>query len=257
MRQIPKAEWYLDKCTWCGVTKEGERYYPVSWDNDSTAYGMTKILSRCLDFHNAQQARKMLEAELKEDAFFTTRYERIEFVELKVYPNEYFGFCEAAKKHKIAKVTRHSMQTEEIKAILAEYGLEEVSGDELVIVSRRDNGEFFEQILADKSKNKSKIEKMCLEKSVYRGSTYLMKSVKDMELLIRNVRGAKHIGYLYDEEHKCFPTFTDDIYFPCLAVIYDDEASVHSIAEAREYIANANAMLDELENALQKKGAAV
>ena len=247
MKHIPKNEWYLDKCTWCGVTKDGERYYPVSWNDDSTAYGMTKILSRCLDFHNQQQARKMLEAELEKDAFFATRYERIEFVELKVYPNGYFGYLAAARKHKITKVTRHSMQTEEIKAILAEYGLEEVSADELVIVSRRDSGEFFEQILADKSKNKSRVDKMRLEKSVYRGSTYLMKSVKDMELLIHNVRGAKRIGYLYDDENKCFPTFTDDIYFPCLAVIYDDEASVHSIAEAREDIADANAMLAELE----------
>lgn len=247
MKRIPKNEWYLDKCTWCGVTKDGERYYPVSWNDDSTAYGMTKILSRCLDFHNQQEARKMLEAELKKDAFFATRYERIEFVELKVYPNGYFGYLAAARKHKITKVTRHSMQTEEIKAILTEYGLEEVSADELVIVSRRDSGEFFEQILADKSKNKSRVDKMRLEKSVYRGSTYLMKSVKDMELLIHNVRGAKRIGYLYDDENKCFPTFTDDIYFPCLAVIYDDEASVHSIAEAREDIADANAMLAELE----------
>lgn len=247
MRLIPKTDWYLDKCTWCGVTKDGERYYPVSWNDDSTAYGMTKILSRCLDFHNQQEARKMLEAELQKDAFFATRYERIEFVELKVYPNGYFGYLAAARKHKITKVTRYSMQTEEIKAILTEYGLEEVSADELVIVSRRDSGEFFEQILADKSKNKSRVDKMRLEKSVYRGSTYLMKSVKDMELLIRNVRGAKRIGYLYDDENKCFPTFTDDIYFPCLAVIYDDEASVHSIAEAREDIADANAMLAELE----------
>lgn len=247
MRLIPKTDWYLDKCTWCGVTKDGERYYPVSWNDDSTAYGMTKILSRCLDFHNQQEARKMLEAELQKDAFFATRYERIEFVELKVYPNGYFGYLAAARKHKITKVTRYSMQTEEIKAILTEYGLEEVSADELVIVSRRDSGEFFEQILADKSKNKSRVDKMRLEKSVYRGSTYLMKSVKDMELLIHNVRGAKRIGYLYDDENKCFPTFTDDIYFPCLAVIYDDEASVHSIAEAREDIADANAMLAELE----------
>lgn len=247
MRLIPKTDWYLDKYTWCGVTKDGERYYPVSWNDDSTAYGMTKILSRCLDFHNQQEARKMLEAELQKDAFFATRYERIEFVELKVYPNGYFGYLAAARKHKITKVTRHSMQTEEIKAILTEYGLEEVSADELVIVSRRDSGEFFEQILADKSKNKSRVDKMRLEKSVYRGSTYLMKSVKDMELLIHNVRGAKRIGYLYDDEQKCFPTFTDDIYFPCLAVIYDDEASVHSIAEAREDIADANAMLAELE----------
>ena len=200
MRLIPKTDWYLDKCTWCGVTKDGERYYPVSWNDDSTAYGMTKILSRCLDFHNQQEARKMLEAELQKDAFFATRYERIEFVELKVYPNGYFGYLAAARKHKITKVTRYSMQTEEIKAILTEYGLEEVSADELVIVSRRDSGEFFEQILADKSKNKSRVDKMRLEKSVYRGSTYLMKSVKDMELLIHNVRGAKRIGYLYDDE---------------------------------------------------------
>ena len=247
MRLIPKTDWYLDKCTWCGVTKDGERCYPVSWNDDSTAYGMTKILSRCLDFHNQQQARKMLEAELKKDALFATRYERIEFVELKVYPNGYFGYLAAARKHKITKVTRHSMQTEEIKAILTEYGLEEVSADELVIVSQRDSGEFFEQILADKSKSKSRVDKMRLEKSVYRGSTYLMKSVKDMELLIHNVRGAERIGYLYDEEYKCFPTFTDDVYFPCLAVICDDEASVHSIAEAREDIADANAMLAELE----------
>ena len=70
MKHIPKNEWYLDKCTWCGVTKDGERYYPVSWNDDSTAYGMTKILSRCLDFHNQQQARKMLEVlsgEVKEE----------------------------------------------------------------------------------------------------------------------------------------------------------------------------------------------
>ena len=249
MRQIPKEEWYLDAYTWCGVTEEGERWYPVSYGDNGTAWRMTKNINDCLDFAKTHMVKKQIEAQLKYDDFFEMHYKNIEFVQIKVYPTFVFDLRKVAKKHRIGEVDDH-MDTDEIKALLRPYGYKEISVDEKVIEVCRDSGEFYAEIINKTSNELDKIKKLQVEPSIFDGITYLMKSYKDLERICCRINGAERLGWLFDNETKCFPTWTENIYFPCFAVITNDNAMVYSIEETKQMIANANSMLkliDKLE----------
>lgn len=249
MKHIPKEEWYLDAYTWCGVTKEGERWYPVSYGDNGTAWRMTKNINDCLDFSKTHLVKKQIEAQLKYDNFFEFHYENIELVQIKVYPTFLFDLRDVAKKHRIRSINSN-MDTDEIKTLLRLYGYEEISTDEKVIEVSRDNGEFYAEIINSTSKELDKIKKLKVEPSIFDGTTYLMKSYKDLERMCQHLQGAERLGWLFDEETKCFSTWTEDIYFPCFAVITNDNAMVYSIEETKQMIADANLMLkiiDKLE----------
>jgi hypothetical protein len=251
MKQIPKEEWYLDAFTWCGVTKEGERRYPVSYGDNGTAWCTTEDINCCLDFATTHLVKEQIEAELKHNGFFVY-YENIELVQIKVYPTFLFDLRNIAKKHRIKSVDNH-MNTEEIKTLLQPYGHEEISADEKVIEVGSDNGEFYAMILNKESKELDKIKKLKIEPSMFNGTTYLMKSYKDLERICYHIPNAETLGYLFDEETKCFPTWTEDIYFPCLAVITHDDATVYSINETKQMIADANSMLKIIERLEESK----
>lgn len=246
MKQISKEEWYLDAFTWCGITQEGERYYPVSYGDYGTAYAMTKDINHCLDMKKIPQVKKMIEAELKYNWSFQCRYPTIELVQIKVYPTFLFDLRDVAKKHRIKSINDH-MNTDEIKALLKPYGYGEISADEKVIEVSRDNGEFYDEIINKKSNALTRIKKLKVESSVFNGITYLMKTKKDLELLCQNIKEAERLGWMYEEEDNCFPTWTGDVYFPCFAVIDHDNVLVYSIDETKQMIADANAMLEVIE----------
>lgn len=252
MKHIERNEWRLGRYTWCGTTKEGKQYYPVSWNNDSTAYGMTENINFCLAFHSPKDVQKMIEAEIKHSVFFKTRYAKVELVKIKVYPCGFFDYISAAKKLHITQIN-HRLRTEEIKEILKQYGLEDLPLTEKVLEESRDNGEFYANITDHLSCISKRVQKMKLERSVFQGSTYLMRSFNDLQILSNHVKDGERLLRLYDEDDGCFPTWTDSITFPCLAVICNGNATVHSLAEARNLVADANAMLSVIEKIGKRK----
>ena len=246
MKHIPKEEWYLDSYTWCGVTEEGERWYPVSYGDNGTAWRMTKEINNCLDLPKTHLVKKMIKAHLKHDSFFQYHYPHIELVTIKVYPTFIFDLRDIAKKHRIKGVDTN-MSTDEAKTVLQSYGYEEISPNEKVIEVGRDNGEFYDAIINETSNSLNRANKLRVEQSVFNGITYLLKTPKDIGLLCQNIKGTERLGWMYDEETNCFPTWTGDVYFPCFAVINNDDVLVYSIEETKELIADANAMLKIIE----------
>lgn len=249
MRQIPKEEWYLDAYTWCGVTHEGERWYPVSYGDNGTAWRMTKEINDCLDFPKTHLVEKMIKAEFKHNQFFHLRYQYIELVTIKIYPTFLFDLRNIAKKHRIKDVDGN-MDTDEIKTVLQHYGYEEISPNEKVIEVSRDNGEFCDEIIDKTSNNLSRAKKLEVKQSVFNGVTYLLKTLKDLKLLCQNIKEAERLWWMFDEETNSFPTWTGEVYFPCFAVIDNDSILVYSIDETKQMIEDANAMLkiiDKLE----------
>lgn len=252
MKHIPKEEWYLDAYTWCGVTKEGKRWYPISYRDNGTAWRMTENLNDCLVFAKTHLVEKQIEAQLKYDSFFKFHYENIELVQIKVYPTFVFDLRAIAKKHRIKSVNVH-MNTDEIKALLQPYGYTEISPNEKVIEVGRDNGEFYATIIDRTLDELDRAKKLEVKQSVFNGTTYLMKTCEDLELLCKNIYGAERLGWMYEDEIKGFLTWTGDVFFPCFAVINHDDVLVYSIEEAKQMIADANAMLKIIEKLEVKK----
>ena len=52
MRKFSQEDWYFDGYTWCGITKEGERKYPVSYGDNGLAWAMTTDINHCLNFYD-------------------------------------------------------------------------------------------------------------------------------------------------------------------------------------------------------------
>ena len=242
MRKFSQEEWYFDGFTWCGTTDNGERYYPISYDDNGTAYGMTPDISRCLNFGTINRVKEQLKAELRYNPFFPFRYKKIELVRIKEYPTFYFDYKTIARKLKI-KID-HRWHDEELVPHLMKYGFEPISTNPKIIEVSRDNGELYQEVVESLNKDQSKVSVMEIKNSCFNFPTYLLNSVKDMMLLAETVSGAERIAWMYDEEINGFSTIYDEIYFPCFAVINGTESTVYSVDDVKELYDNAKSMLD-------------
>ena len=94
---------------------------------------------------------------------------------------------------------------EEIVPHLMKYGFEPISTNPKIIVVGRDNGELYQEVVEKLNKDKCALKE--IKNSCFNHTTYLLKSVKDLERLVQTVSGAESLGYRYDEEIKGFSSF--------------------------------------------------
>lgn len=252
MKKIPKQDWYLDAYTWCGVNKNGERWYPVSYGDNGTAWRKTTDINHCLDFPNTDSVARMLKAELKYDLWFKHDYTAVELIKIKVYPSGWFDYRRIAEKLNITEFN-DSMRQDEARELLEKYGLKKIPEDEQVLEVSRDNGEFYAKIKSENSSHLDRIKQLTLEQSVFSGTTYLMRTYEDAELLCEHIEHAEILCDLFDEEEQCLYDYTGKIHFPCFMVIKDKHMNVYSISDAKELIADANAMLKIIEELEETK----
>jgi hypothetical protein len=114
----------------------------------------------------------------------------------------------------------------------------------------RDNGEFYQEIIDEFNKDWLKVRTMKIKNACFDAPTFLLKSVKDLELLVNTIDQAKRLADLYDDEIKGFSFIWGEVYFPCFAVISGSGSMVHSVDDVQELCDNAASMLK-----LVKKGA--
>lgn len=240
MRKFTQDQWYIDGYTWCGTNDKGEQYYPVSYGDKGMAWAMTPDINRCLEFGTINRVKDQLKASLKNDPFFIFHWKKIELVYIKEYPTFYFGYHRIARQLKIK--VNHMWHDEEIVPHLMKYGFEPISTNPKIIEVSRDNGELYQEVVSQFNKDKGKLKQ--ITNSCFNHSTYLLNSVKDLELLVQTVEGSERLRCLYEEEINGFSFIWGDVYFPCFAVINGTDSMVYSVDEVRELRDNAQAMLE-------------
>lgn len=141
MRKFSKKEWYINDYTWCGVDKDGVRWYPVSWGDNSTAYAMTRDIQYCMSFGTIKRVEKMLLAENKCKFPLKLHYDKIELVRIKEYPTFYFDYRKIATQLRIK--TKPMWGSDELIKHLTKYGFEPI-GDapKIIVVSRNELKEY-------------------------------------------------------------------------------------------------------------------
>jgi hypothetical protein len=244
-RIIPKEDWYFEAYTWCATDRDGKQWYPVSYDDDGTAWSMTPKLCGAMDFKNTDAVKRMIKAHLK-DPFFQHSYPKVELLKIKVYPKGYFDYLHIMKERSI-KRPNISMRTEEVLSLLESYGFKKLSFEECVKEVSRDNGELYKEVLQQHLANVDKSKNLYINYSIYEGDTYLLKTEDDLVTLCEHRRDAKRLAIIYDHENKYFSEITEDVTFPCFAVIKDYSAHVYSVSDTKEAIEQISKILETIE----------
>lgn len=137
MRKFTQDQWYIDDYTWCGVDKNGDRWYPVSWGDNGTAWGMTKDVHRCMSFGTVKRVEHMLSSENKHGILpLRYRYEKIELVKIKEYPTFYFDYLKIARQLNI-RINKNPGSLE-LESQLIRYGFTPISDNPKIIVVSRE-----------------------------------------------------------------------------------------------------------------------
>ena len=131
MRHFTRDQWYFDGYTWCGIKKNGEVWYPVSYNDNGCAWAMTQNIQNCLNCGTIRRVQNQIKAELKHNWCFKFKYKKIYLVHIKKYPTFYFDYHYAAKQLKIK--LKPCMDSEEIVAHLTKYGFEPISNNPKMI----------------------------------------------------------------------------------------------------------------------------
>ena len=241
MRHFSRDEWYFDGVTWCGTDRDGKQYYPVSYGDNGVAWAMTTDIQRCLNHGTVARAKEQLLASLKHDPFFAHHYIKVELVYIKEYPTFYFGYQKIAKQLKI-KIDRR-WNNEELALHLTKYGLEPISDNPKIIETGRDNGELYREVLDAYSGHVDRLKQIHIADNCFNKPTYLLSSVKDLEVLTQTVDGSNELAARYNPEINGLSYYPEDICFPCFVTIDRGGSMAYSVEEV-EYIANsAKAML--------------
>lgn len=241
MRHFSRDDWYLEGFTWCGIDKEGKEKYPVSYGDNGMAWAMTTDVQQCMNLKTVRRVKDQLRAHMKHDPFFMHRYVKVKLVYIKEYPTFYFGYEDIARKLKIKINNRWN--NEELEQHLMKYGFERISDNPKIIVVGMDDGETFCEVVKEVEAKQHKIKDITVRNSCFGKPTYLLRSVKDLELLIKVVPGCNEIANRYDDEVNGFTYLSGDIFFPCFAVVDMGESQVYSVDEVRDIANGAKNML--------------
>ena len=138
MRKFSQSEWYIDDYTWCGIDKNGVRWYPVSWGDNGTAWAMTKDIQRCMSFGTIKRVERMLSSENKYRLLpLKYRYEKIELVKIKEYPTFYFDYLRIARQLNIRINKKPGSLEPEL--YLMKYGFTPIGDNpKIIVVSRKE-----------------------------------------------------------------------------------------------------------------------
>lgn len=259
IKQIPKEQWYFDAFTWRGIDEKGVSWYPVSYDNDGTAWRTTNNINGAMTFNTESRAREMIKISLAKDCFFQHRYKTIEIVKVKEYPTGWFDFYKSLSQLniQIPKKDENNIKSTEdkIEYLKENYGYVCLEKDENKIIEiSNDKGASFQEKCSEYDKSLEKIHKMNIEDSVFPGTTFLVKTYADIKLLSLHIPGLNHLADEFNNEEKCFITWTGDIKLPCFIICYNDEHVPYSIEEVEEIVTiKANKMLKIIEKLKSKE----
>lgn len=248
IKQIPKEEWYYDAFTWRGINDKDEAWYPVSYDSDGTAWSMTTNINNAMTFDTEKRAADMIKVPFARDTFFAFNYKTIEVVKVKAYPTFYFDFYKALSKLniKLSKQGLEDFRNDSIKYLKENYGYTELDeNDNKIIEVSHDNGTVFKDKAEEFDKNINKVKKLIVSDSIFPGTTYLLKTLTDIELVSLYVPSLKRLIYELDREDKSFFDWTENIKLPCFIVVdSNDKYTAYSLDETEEIINKSNKMLE-------------
>lgn len=259
IKQIPKEQWYFNAFTWRGIDETGVSWYPVSYNENGTAWRMTNNINKAMTFDTESRAKKMIKVSLAKDYFFQHKYKTIEIVKVKEYPTGWFDFYKSLLQLgiQIPKKDENNIHSgeEKIKYLKENYGYVDLEeNDNKIIEISNDNGTAFQEKCTEYDKNLKKIRKINIKDSIFPGATYLIKTRTDIELLSLYIPNLNHLIDEFNDEEKCFITWTDNIKLPCFIVVNsDDEYIPYSLEEVEEIVTNKSNKMLELIKKLKVK----
>ena len=248
IKQIPKEEWYYDAFTWRGIDDKDEAWYPVSYDSDGTAWSMTTNINNAMTFDTEKRAADMIRISFAKDTFFAHSYKTIELVKVKTYPTFYFDFYKALSKLNIqlSKQGLEDFRKDSIKYLKENYGYIELDeNDNKTIEVSHDDGAMFKVKTEEFDKNINKVKKLVVNDSIFPGTTYLLKTFADIELVSLYVPSLKNLIHEFDKEDKSFFDWAENVKLPCFIVVDSNNTHIpYSLNETEEMINKSNKMLE-------------